>query len=97
MVSRPLAGAMWVAGLLGSTVTLGYGTDGKHGANYIQTAAASVGPNAVQGAVAVQHEADRGCDVLMGWRNLARHDELKARIQTVRDAGLTAQAGILEH
>jgi uncharacterized oligopeptide transporter (OPT) family protein len=35
-------GGQVVAGLLGSTVTAGYGADGKHGANYIQTAAASV-------------------------------------------------------
>ena len=31
-----------LAGILGSTVTLPYGPDGKHGANYIQTMAASV-------------------------------------------------------
>jgi len=31
-----------LAGILGSTVTFGYGADGKHGANYIQTIAASV-------------------------------------------------------
>ncbi len=35
-------GGQVLAGLLGSTVTAGYGADGKHGANYIQTAAASV-------------------------------------------------------
>ena len=35
-------GGQVLAGLLGSTVTFGYGADGKHGANYIQTAAASV-------------------------------------------------------
>jgi hypothetical protein len=35
-------GGQVLAGLLGSTVTAGYGPDGKHGANYIQTAAASV-------------------------------------------------------
>ena len=35
-------GGQVLAGLLGSTVTYGYGVDGKHGANYIQTAAASV-------------------------------------------------------
>jgi uncharacterized oligopeptide transporter (OPT) family protein len=35
-------GGQVLAGLLGSTVTYGYGADGKHGANYIQTAAASV-------------------------------------------------------
>jgi uncharacterized oligopeptide transporter (OPT) family protein len=35
-------GGQVLAGILGSTVTLGYGAQGKHGANYIQTAAASV-------------------------------------------------------
>ncbi|MEJ5989546.1 OPT/YSL family transporter [Ramlibacter sp. PS3R-8] len=35
-------GGQVLAGLLGSAVTAGYGSDGKHGANYIQTAAASV-------------------------------------------------------
>src|ERR1043166_6542912 len=31
-----------LAGILGSTVTFPYGPDGKHGANYMQTMAASV-------------------------------------------------------
>lgn len=35
-------GGQVLAGILGSAVTLGYGPDGKHGANYIQTMAASV-------------------------------------------------------
>ncbi|HEY0826101.1 MAG TPA: OPT/YSL family transporter, partial [Ramlibacter sp.] len=35
-------GGQVLAGLLGSAVTAGYGPQGKHGANYIQTAAASV-------------------------------------------------------
>lgn len=35
-------GGQVLAGLLGSTVTAGYGAAGRHGANYIQTAAASV-------------------------------------------------------
>ncbi|RYY88396.1 MAG: peptide transporter [Comamonadaceae bacterium] len=35
-------GGQVLAGLLGSAVTAGYGTSGKHGANYIQTVAASV-------------------------------------------------------
>ena len=35
-------GGQVLAGLLGSAVTAGYGAPGKHGANYIQTAAASV-------------------------------------------------------
>src|SRR5450631_206563 len=35
-------GGQVLAGILGSTVTLGYGPEGRHGANYIQTTAASV-------------------------------------------------------
>lgn len=35
-------GGQVLAGILGSVVTFGYGTEGKHGANYIQTTAASV-------------------------------------------------------
>ena len=35
-------GGQVLAGILGSTVTLGYGAQGRHGANFIQTTAASV-------------------------------------------------------
>jgi uncharacterized oligopeptide transporter (OPT) family protein len=35
-------GGQVLAGILGSVVTYGYGTEGKHGANYMQTMAASV-------------------------------------------------------
>lgn len=35
-------GGQVLAGILGSTITYGYGPQGKHGANYIQTTAASV-------------------------------------------------------
>jgi uncharacterized oligopeptide transporter (OPT) family protein len=35
-------GGQVLAGILGSAVTLGYGAEGKHGANYMQTMAASV-------------------------------------------------------
>src|SRR4051794_18655114 len=35
-------GGQVLAGILGSTVTLPYGPEGKHGANYIQTMSASV-------------------------------------------------------
>ena len=35
-------GGQVLAGILGSVVTYGYGVEGKHGANYIQTTAASV-------------------------------------------------------
>src|SRR5260221_11526145 len=53
-------GGQVLAGILGSTVTYGYGADGKHGANYIQTAAASV---ASLSAMGVLLEA-------MGWMGL---------------------------
>src|SRR5439155_8834413 len=42
-------GGQVLAGILGSTVTFGYGPDGKHGANYMQTAAASVAGMAAMG------------------------------------------------
>src|ERR1051326_2181248 len=35
-------GGQVLAGILGSAVTYGYGAEGKHGANYMQTMAASV-------------------------------------------------------
>src|SRR5437899_755904 len=35
-------GGQVLAGILGSVVTYGYGAEGKHGANYMQTMAASV-------------------------------------------------------
>jgi uncharacterized oligopeptide transporter (OPT) family protein len=35
-------GGQVLAGILGSTITFGYGASGRHGANYIQTTAASV-------------------------------------------------------
>ena len=47
-------GGQVLAGILGSTVTLGYGAPGRHGANYIQTTAASV---AAMSAMAVVIQA----------------------------------------
>jgi len=44
-------GGQVLAGLLGSTVTFGYGAEGKHGANYIQTAAASVAGMSAMGVL----------------------------------------------
>ncbi|HET9580940.1 MAG TPA: OPT/YSL family transporter [Usitatibacter sp.] len=44
-------GGQVLAGILGSTVTYGYGADGKHGANYIQTAAASVAGMSAMGVL----------------------------------------------
>jgi uncharacterized oligopeptide transporter (OPT) family protein len=44
-------GGQVLAGILGSVVTLGYGPEGKHGANYMQTAAASVAGMAGMGVL----------------------------------------------
>src|ERR1700741_4204224 len=44
-------GGQVLAGLLGSAVTAGYGADGKHRANYIQTAAASVAGMSAMGVL----------------------------------------------
>jgi hypothetical protein len=40
-----------LAGILGSVVTFGYGSEGKHGANYLQTMAASVADMAGMGVL----------------------------------------------
>lgn len=44
-------GGQVLAGILGSVVTYGYGAQGKHGANYIQTTAASVAGMSAMGVV----------------------------------------------
>jgi uncharacterized oligopeptide transporter (OPT) family protein len=44
-------GGQVLAGILGSTITFGYGPEGKHGANYIQTTAASVAGLGAMGVV----------------------------------------------
>ena len=44
-------GGQVLAGILGSTITYGYGAEGKHGANYIQTMAASVAGMAGMGVL----------------------------------------------
>src|SRR5690349_18026478 len=44
-------GGQVLAGILGSTVTYFYGAEGKHGANYMQTAAASVASMAAMGVL----------------------------------------------
>jgi uncharacterized oligopeptide transporter (OPT) family protein len=44
-------GGQVLAGLLGSAVTAGYGAAGRHGANYIQTAAASVASMSAMGVL----------------------------------------------
>ncbi len=46
-----VVGGQLLAGILGSTVTYGYGAEGKHGANYIQTMAASVSSMAGMGVL----------------------------------------------
>lgn len=44
-------GGQVLAGILGSTVTYFYGAEGRHGANYMQTAAASVASMAAMGVL----------------------------------------------
>ncbi|HMY17951.1 MAG TPA: hypothetical protein PKA58_16620, partial [Polyangium sp.] len=44
-------GGQVLAGILGSAVTYGYGAEGKHGANYMQTMAASVAGMAGMGVL----------------------------------------------
>lgn len=44
-------GGQVLAGILGSVVTLGYGPEGKHGANYMQTMAASVASMSAMGVL----------------------------------------------
>ncbi len=44
-------GGQVLAGILGSVVTYGYGPEGKHGANYMQTMAASVASMAAMGVL----------------------------------------------
>ncbi|HEY4220921.1 MAG TPA: OPT/YSL family transporter, partial [Myxococcota bacterium] len=44
-------GGQVLAGILGSVVTFGYGPQGKHGANYMQTMAASVASMAAMGVL----------------------------------------------
>src|SRR5476649_678172 len=44
-------GGQVLAGILGSTVTFGYGAEGKHGANYMQTDAASVAGMSAMGVL----------------------------------------------
>src|SRR5213595_3397219 len=44
-------GGQVLAGILGSVVTFGYGPQGKHGANYMQTMAASVASMSAMGVL----------------------------------------------
>ncbi len=60
-------GGQVLAGILGSTVTLGYGPDGRHGANYIQTMAASVAGMCAM-AVLIQARYWLGLPVVPAWQ-----------------------------
>jgi uncharacterized oligopeptide transporter (OPT) family protein len=60
-------GAQVLAGILGSVVTYGYGADGKHGANYIQTMAASVASMAGMG-VLIQAMVWLGMPLPAAWK-----------------------------
>jgi len=60
-------GGQVLAGILGSTVTYGYGPEGKHGANYMQTAAASVASLSAMG-VLIQAMAWMGLPQPPAWQ-----------------------------
>ncbi|HEV3032045.1 MAG TPA: OPT/YSL family transporter [Polyangia bacterium] len=59
-------GGQVLAGILGSTVTYGYGPEGKHGANYMQTMAASVASMSGMG-VLIQGMVWLGVPLPPGW------------------------------
>ena len=63
-------GGQVLAGILGSTVTLGYGVQGKHGANYIQTTASSVSSMSAM-AVVIQAMAWLGLPQPPLWQLIA--------------------------
>ena len=60
-------GGQVLAGILGSTVTFGYGSEGKHGANLMQTAAASVASLSAMG-VLIQAMVWMGLPQPPGWQ-----------------------------
>lgn len=60
-------GGQVLAGILGSAVTFGYGAEGKHGANYMQTLAASVASMAAM-AVLIQAMHWLGFEVPAAWK-----------------------------
>ena len=60
-------GGQVLAGILGSTVTLGYGPEGRHGANYMQTMAASVAGMCGM-AVLIQARYWLGLPVVPAWQ-----------------------------
>ena len=61
-------GGQVLAGILGSAVTYGYGAEGKHGANYMQTMAASVAGMAAM-AVLIQAMVWLGLPQPPMWRS----------------------------
>ena len=63
-------GGQVLAGILGSVVTLPYGPEGKHGANYMQTMAASVA-NMCAMAVLIQARHWLGLPDVEAWRLVA--------------------------
>src|SRR5262245_23615248 len=63
-------GGQVLAGILGSVVTLGYGPEGKHGANYMQTMAASVASMAAMG-VLIQAMVWLGMPLPPAWQLIA--------------------------
>lgn len=60
-------GGQVLAGILGSVVTYGYGPEGKHGANYMQTMAASVASMSAMG-VLTQAMIWLGLDIPPTWQ-----------------------------
>ncbi|HEX9140308.1 MAG TPA: OPT/YSL family transporter [Steroidobacteraceae bacterium] len=60
-------GGQVLAGILGSVVTLPYGSEGKHGANYMQTMAASVAGMAAMG-VLIQARHWLGMPEVASWQ-----------------------------
>lgn len=60
-------GGQVLAGILGSAITFGYGAEGKHGANYMQTLAASVASMAAM-AVLIQAMHWLGFEVPAAWK-----------------------------
>lgn len=60
-------GGQVLAGILGSAVTYGYGAEGKHGANYMQTMAASVAAMSAMG-VLIQAMVWLGMELPPAWQ-----------------------------
>jgi uncharacterized oligopeptide transporter (OPT) family protein len=60
-------GGQVLAGILGSAVTFGYGVEGKHGANYMQTMAASVAAMSAMG-VLIQAMVWLGMELPPAWQ-----------------------------